>query len=85
MRGGDSVITPSRHVVKFGFDERFIEAVCEDEELRPLVPGVDEMFDEIEAAAESDTPPPRADDPTWQDLEPPDCKRLFQDRQRSSN
>ena len=71
MMRSNSVITPSRHILRFGFDERFIEAVCEDEELRPLVPGIDEMFDDIEAAAQFDMPPARADDPTWEDLQRP--------------
>src|SRR5580704_8594791 len=45
----NSVITPTKNVVTFSDDEFLIEAVYEDDELRPLVPFVDEMLGDITA------------------------------------
>ena len=45
MLFGDSVITPTGRTVPFGDDD--FQAVYEDDELRPLVPHVDEMLGDI--------------------------------------
>jgi hypothetical protein len=45
----NSVITPTKNVVTFSDDDFLIEAVYEDDELRPLVPHVDEMLGDITA------------------------------------